>query len=68
VDGVFMQCESPTDRVVYFTELIEHKTDENKTGDNNTGPNSKAGGRSVGETVQLDAAEFALFPKIFGDK
>uniref|UniRef100_A0A7S3TMN0 Uncharacterized protein n=1 Tax=Emiliania huxleyi TaxID=2903 RepID=A0A7S3TMN0_EMIHU len=48
-DGLFMQCESHNDRVVYFTQLTE----------------SKGGVCSVGETVQLDPATFALMPRLF---
>lgn len=48
-DGVFMQCESHTERVVYFTHLKE----------------DQKGVRSIGETVKLDVASFALFPRLF---
>jgi len=49
-DGVFMQCESSTDRVIYFTVLQE----------------GRKGKRVIGETVQLDISDFALLPKLFG--
>jgi len=51
VDGVFMQCESPTDRVLFFTVLKE----------------DGKGVRSIGQSVQLDIGEFGLFPRLFGE-
>ena len=50
-DGIFMQCEAPNgERVICFTAL-------EKDG---------KGATVVGETVQLDVSEFALFQPLFG--
>ena len=44
-----MQLEARGARALFFTELTA----------------AKGGGYAVGETHQLDAEEFALFPRLF---
>jgi len=48
-DGIFMQLEARSARAMFFTEL--KNTDDGKL--------------TFGETAQIDAEEFSLFPKIF---
>ena len=48
-DGIIMQLEARNARALFFTEITK----------------APAGGFSMGETHQLDADEFALFPRLF---
>ena len=48
-DGIIMQLEARGARAVFFTEIAS----------------AKGGGYTVGETHQLDAEEFGLFPRLF---
>lgn len=48
-DGIFMQAESPTERIVYFTQITK----------------DKQGSLGLGETIPLDVSEFGLFPRLF---
>jgi len=48
-DGILMQLEARGARAFFFTELTSQK----------------GGGYAVGETHQLDAEEFSLFPRLF---
>lgn len=48
-DGIFMQLEARGARALFFTTLSK----------------KKGGGYTVGETAQLDAEDFSLFPRLF---
>ena len=48
-DGIFMQLEARGARAVFFTELSS----------------KKGGGYEVGETHQMDANEYGLFPRLY---
>jgi len=48
-DGIFMQLEARGARALFFTELSS----------------KKGGGYEVGETHQMDATEYGLFPRLF---
>lgn len=49
-DGIFMQLEARGARAVFFTSIGK----------------AKGGGYTVGDTSQLDAEVFGLFPRLFG--
>ncbi len=48
-DGIFMQLEARGARAVFFTAITK----------------AKGGGYTVGETSQLNADEFGLFPRLY---
>jgi len=49
-DGIFMQLDCKTARAVFFTTLEKDK---------------KTGKLTFGDTSQIDAEEFSLFPPLF---
>lgn len=51
-DGIFMQLEARGARAVFFTAIDKQSA-------------AKGGGYAVGDTAQLDAEEFGLFPRLF---